>query len=75
MDGHRLHSGKNNVLGNLHSETFHSRDEDVGGAHLTHGIVTQDIASRTKGVRKERERKRERERGGGGGGEKKLSTE
>lgn len=44
VNGHRFDASEDDVFGDLHSESTHSRDENIGRGHSTHGIVTQDIA-------------------------------
>lgn len=38
-----LYTSKGNVLCNLDTKTLETNDEDVGGAHASHGFVAQDI--------------------------------
>lgn len=41
-------STQNDVLGNLHSKTSHTRDEDIGVLHALHSIMAQHVTRERK---------------------------
>lgn len=43
IDCQALDSGQGNILRNLYTETLETNNEDVGGTHAAHGLVSQDI--------------------------------
>lgn len=38
-------SSQDDVLGNLHSKTSHTRDEDIGVLHALHSIMAQHVTT------------------------------
>lgn len=48
LDGDRLHSGQDHILGYFYSKTTHTCYEDVGCAHPVHRLMTQNIPVQVK---------------------------
>lgn len=44
VHSHTPNSSQDDILGNLHSQTSHTRNKDVGVLHALHGIMAQNIA-------------------------------
>lgn len=38
-------SSQDDILGNLHSQTSHTRDEDIGVLHALHSVMAQHVTA------------------------------
>lgn len=45
VHSHTPNSSQDDILGNLHSQASHTRDEDIGVLHALHSIMAQHVAA------------------------------